>query len=295
MAKGKQTCKILKEIRKQIAADNNIDLVIEECTYKGDCLGTCPRCESEVRYLERELEKRQRMGQVAVFAGMSLGTLFASTSCDSTQTMVEKEPLGGEVMTIVPDAPKCDKDTIQDDLMGLVKMYQNSYPFDSVVYEQLMKKRFVFPEMDHLSVVSGEIQYQHTGKGEACTTLEKLIEATEEFRAPYYREGEQKILENLSFYLSDYKKDTKKYDGEMEVAFTVDQLGKTLDIEIQKGLDETLDAEVVSFFEHLKWEPACYELKEEGRSRPFDCRCTMTIQFPISTRLEIMGIPAPLD
>ena len=82
MAKGKQTWKILKEIRKQIAAENDIKLVIEECTYQGDCKGTCPKCEAEVRYLERELEKRQRLGKAAVFAGMSLGTLFATTGCD---------------------------------------------------------------------------------------------------------------------------------------------------------------------------------------------------------------------
>ena len=36
MARGKQTCKILKEIRKQIAAENDIHLVIEECTNQGD-------------------------------------------------------------------------------------------------------------------------------------------------------------------------------------------------------------------------------------------------------------------
>ena len=78
MAKGKQTCKILKEIRKQIAAENDIQLVIEECTYQGDCKGTCPKCEAEVRYLERELEKRQRMGKAAVVAGLSVGLLGAS-------------------------------------------------------------------------------------------------------------------------------------------------------------------------------------------------------------------------
>ena len=87
MAKGKQTCKILKEIRKQIAAENDIELVVSECTYQGDCLGTCPKCESEVRYLERELEKRQRLGKAAVFAGMSLGTLFASTGCNIIQPL----------------------------------------------------------------------------------------------------------------------------------------------------------------------------------------------------------------
>ena len=78
MSKGKQTCKILKEIRKQIAAENDIKLVIEECTYQGDCLGTCPKCEAEVRYLERELEKRQRLGKAAVVAGLSVGLLGAN-------------------------------------------------------------------------------------------------------------------------------------------------------------------------------------------------------------------------
>ena len=81
MAKGKQTCKILKEIRKQIAAENDIEFVTSECTHKGDCAGTCPKCEAEVRYLERELEKRQRLGKAAVFAGMTLGTAITAASC----------------------------------------------------------------------------------------------------------------------------------------------------------------------------------------------------------------------
>ena len=78
MKRGKQTCKILKEIRRQIAAENDIKLVIEECTYQGDCIGTCPKCEEEVRYLERELEKRQRMGKAAIVAGLSVGLLGTS-------------------------------------------------------------------------------------------------------------------------------------------------------------------------------------------------------------------------
>lgn len=103
MAKGKQTCKILKEIRKQIAEENDIEFVTSECTHKGDCAGTCPKCEAEVRYLERELEKRQRMGKAAVFAGMSLGTLFAATSCGTNMSVIE--PLAGE--PYVPDTTEC--------------------------------------------------------------------------------------------------------------------------------------------------------------------------------------------
>jgi TonB family protein len=114
MAKGKQTCKILKEIRKQIAAENDIEFVTSECTYKGDCKGTCPKCEAEVRYLERELEKRQRMGKAAVFAGMSLGTLFAATSCDHpipqpTDTLrmdtIEKAAEDVEIFGMVEEMP----------------------------------------------------------------------------------------------------------------------------------------------------------------------------------------------
>ena len=48
MARGKQTCKILKEIRQQIAEANDIEFITSECQYQGDCLGTCPKCEAEV-------------------------------------------------------------------------------------------------------------------------------------------------------------------------------------------------------------------------------------------------------
>lgn len=83
MAKGKRTCKILKEIRRQIAEANDIEYVVEECQYKGDCLGTCPKCEAEVRYLEEQLHQRQLLGKAAMIAGVSVGMLTLS-SCNGT-------------------------------------------------------------------------------------------------------------------------------------------------------------------------------------------------------------------
>ena len=50
MKEGKQKCRILKTIRKQIAEANDIKLVTSKCRYRGDCLGTCPKCEAEGRY-----------------------------------------------------------------------------------------------------------------------------------------------------------------------------------------------------------------------------------------------------
>ena len=75
MARGKQTCKILKEIRRQIAEANGIEFATSECRYKGDCLGTCPKCESEVRYLEQQLRARTLAGKAVSLAGISAASL----------------------------------------------------------------------------------------------------------------------------------------------------------------------------------------------------------------------------
>ena len=79
MNPGKEICKELKELRKQIAEENGIPLEIEECKFKGKCDGTCPRCDAEVRYLECALADRIRMGKVAVVAGLALGLSATAT------------------------------------------------------------------------------------------------------------------------------------------------------------------------------------------------------------------------
>ena len=78
MTHGKNICNQLKEVRKRIAEENDIPLETEECTYKGECRGTCPRCEAEVRYLENALADRLRLGKVATVAGLVLGLATAT-------------------------------------------------------------------------------------------------------------------------------------------------------------------------------------------------------------------------
>ena len=73
MAKGKSTCKLLKSIRQQIADANGISYQPKECHHKGDCTGTCPACEEEIRYLERELKARKGNGFGMKVAGIAAG------------------------------------------------------------------------------------------------------------------------------------------------------------------------------------------------------------------------------
>ena len=85
---GKAKCKILKEIRQKIADENDIPYVTRECTYQGDCSGTCPRCESELRYLERELEVRQRIGKQVAVTALCAGISLSTTGCiDNSQEL----------------------------------------------------------------------------------------------------------------------------------------------------------------------------------------------------------------
>ena len=73
MTKGRSTCKLLKDIRQQIADANGISYRPIECHHKGDCAGTCPACEEEIRYLERELKACKGNGFGMKVAGIAAG------------------------------------------------------------------------------------------------------------------------------------------------------------------------------------------------------------------------------
>ena len=116
--KGKQRCRILKQIRKEIADANGIEYVISECPHKGDCAGTCPKCESEVAYLERELEKRRQTGKKVAIAGIAAAAVISSAGCrkegfrpGENGTGVSDGSLIGEFLEIQGDIayPSCGR------------------------------------------------------------------------------------------------------------------------------------------------------------------------------------------
>ena len=94
--RGKAKCKILKEIRRRIANENEIPFVTRECTFQGACKGTCPKCEAELRYLEEQLEKRRRLGKLVTVSALSLSLAVGTTACEPL--FGERvEPLEGDV------------------------------------------------------------------------------------------------------------------------------------------------------------------------------------------------------
>ena len=82
---GKKTCEALRNIRQNIANVNDIEYSPAECTYQGDCAGTCPRCESEMRYIERQLRLRGALGKAVVVAGLTLSATSLTPMQAQTQ------------------------------------------------------------------------------------------------------------------------------------------------------------------------------------------------------------------
>ena len=99
--RGKQKCKILKEIRQRIADENGIPYITSECRHKGECRGTCPKCESELRYLEQQLSLRASMGKRVTVAALCAGMALTAAGCVSGNRTADQDDqfteLGGAV------------------------------------------------------------------------------------------------------------------------------------------------------------------------------------------------------
>ncbi len=132
---GKKKCEILKQIRQKIADENEIPYKTRECSHKGPCSGTCPYCESEMRYLESQLNKRVSLGKPVKIAALAAGVALAVSGCSTIDSFFDKvntptpeiETLEGEVAWYGPETdpeplPTVTEEVqdIQFDLMGYV-------------------------------------------------------------------------------------------------------------------------------------------------------------------------------
>ena len=111
--RGKEVCRTLKEIRAEIARQNDIPWETEECTFEGACRGTCPRCEAEVRRLEEALAKRRRLCKAVALAGVAAGMVTALSGCSAVEALIDAArpvatPALGEEIVVGQIAPADD-------------------------------------------------------------------------------------------------------------------------------------------------------------------------------------------
>ncbi len=228
MARGKQTCKILKEIRQKIAEANDIEFVTSECRYKGDCLGTCPKCEAEVRYLEQQLRSRQRMGKAIALAGISAG-MIALSGCGNGENKTANDvsvTLQGEPMEMV--------DTL--DFEGEIEEQGEAPAIEDTISDAVLSgvKEGEIPNSQDIAPLPtvGEMPDE-----------DRIYTAVEQY--PEFPGGQAALLKFIGVNLKYPKEMVGCFQGSIRVRFYVDTLGHVCDPQIVRGMDPALDREVL--------------------------------------------------
>ena len=108
--RGKDKCNLLKAVRCKIARENGIDYRPTECTFQGECKGTCPKCEAELQKLTNEIEKLKNTGKRVAVAGIAAAMV---AGCASGCVPRPTDPNFGENQVLDGDvaAPKLDDDS----------------------------------------------------------------------------------------------------------------------------------------------------------------------------------------
>lgn len=121
MNKGRAKCDRLKKIRKAVADKLNVDLHQSECTFEGNCRGTCPKCKQEEEILNRELLKRA--------AGLGVGTLAGLSLAGCS-------PLDPGFTNGTTGAPPYEEEVYEEEVLMGEAPYEEEVTTDEALYEE---------------------------------------------------------------------------------------------------------------------------------------------------------------
>ena len=267
--KGKQTCRILREIRRQIAEANDIEYVTQECRYKGDCSGTCPRCEAEVRWLERQLQARALAGKAVVLAGISAG-LFMS-GCGSSAAAKTSDCLTDSTQTVSSNYENpCERELAKVDVTAM----DPDEKFGEVAYMEEIEK-MIRLSVSEPSSKSKEVRHPavESQEDERAKALQEavIVGGVDDtlFKFDKYAEfpGGSTALFNFLLENIEYPEEARKKDiaGRVIVKFIIDETGMVKDAAIAKGIHPLLDNEALRVVRKLpRFIPAEYEGKTKS-------------------------------
>ena len=287
MTRGKSICNVLKTIRKQVADANEIKYEPRECHHQGECRGTCPACEAEVRYLESQLNSRRQLGKAVAIIGISAG-LSVLTSCGDkakkVATMSEEQSKLMEGKVLREPAKQLDGDV------------EYRSPVDTVIIEK---------EPSKVKKHTAKVVFNETNKGKVPITQESLDEGQafevvgnvdEEIlqpeppavgenqltlmgdvveQMPSFPGGPQALLN----YLSEHINYPEGYEetcvqGRVVITFVVEKDGSLSDITVVKSLEKAFDEEALRAVKSMpNWIPGMQD------GKPVRVKYTVPVNF----------------
>ena len=264
MTRGKTICGVLKTIRKQVADANKIKYEPRECHHQGECRGTCPACEAEVRYIERELGLRRQLGKAVAIVGISAG-LSALSGCGDKAKKVDNVSEEESKLTVGKVMVEPVK-TVDGDV-------EYRSPVDTVIVDKdpaTIKKRTapfkaVVPEPEEADSVACEKEEEVLifGNVDEINPDTWIVdpESTEVFdvvqQMPSFPGGDRKLMEYLAEN-TRYPKECEEscIHGRVIVTLVIEKDGSITNVKVVRSLDPRLDEEAVRIVSSMpKWYP----------------------------------------
>ena len=270
MTRGRRICGVLKTIRKQVADANEIKYEPRECHYEGECRGTCPACEAEVKYIERELDIRRQLGKAVAVVGISAG-LSALSGCGDKAKKVESvseadsNPTKGKVR--VDTLARVDGDVeyrspvdtviVEKDLASIKKRTASFHApapkaekKDSSVFEE--KEEIVMGQTGGVEIEPVPIPNPYPNPKSSEEVFGDVVE-----QMPYFPGGDRKLMEYLLENIR-YPKECEEagIQGRVIITCVIEKDGSISDVKVAKSLDPLLDKEAVRVVSGMpKWIP----------------------------------------
>lgn len=255
---------MLKTIRKQVADANKIKYEPRECHHQGECRGTCPACEAEVRYIERELGLRRQLGKAVAIVGISAG-LSALSGCGDKAKKVDNVSEEESKLTVGKVMVEPVK-TVDGDV-------EYRSPVDTVIVDKdpaTIKKRTapfkaVVPEPEEADSVACEKEEEVLifGNVDEINPDTWIVdpESTEVFdvvqQMPSFPGGDRKLMEYLAEN-TRYPKECEEscIHGRVIVTLVIEKDGSITNVKVVRSLDPRLDEEAVRIVSSMpKWYP----------------------------------------
>ena len=266
VTRGRNICNTLKAIRKQIADANEIEYSPEECHFKGECKGTCPKCEQDVRDLEHELHLRQMAGKAIKVAGIAAG-LVAMTACsDGKVQRISSDATKSELNVVKEEVPKPGDGQLEGDI-SLKYAEEENRKLGEIPSNPRMEITKERTSNDRKGTTSKKSKKGNTALMQSAVDTDsiensKIFGGVEEM--PSFPGGMAALMK--------YIKDNLRYPeicwegaamGRVNVVFIVNEDGSLSDVKVIRSIIPELDKEAIRVVKSMpKWNPA----KQNGKA-----------------------------
>ncbi len=236
MNQGKPICETLKAIRKQIADANDIPYAPIKCALEEDCLGTCPTCESEIQYIENQLNIRKMAGKAVKIVG--LATVMSLSACNDVQhpqpqPSAENNPV--DTVELIPESADSSLEAASEP----IDTPPPPPPFPDVIpcpgYHPTKE------EMDSWDAID---------EAREDTAIFSIVDQKAQY--PQGKDSLMTFIKNNLVYPSD-----GGVQGRVIVGFVVEKDGSITNVDIVRSVHPALDEAAINFVNKMpKWIPA---------------------------------------